>query len=310
MIPVYVINGFLDSGKTEFITYTLGQPYFQSRSTTLLIVCEEGENEYDEKLLKKSRTVMEVIEEEEDFTSQNLISLEKKHKPSRIIVEYNGMWNVKNMKFPWHWKMEQQITMINGVTFASFFTNMKSLVAEHIRQSELIIMNRCDGMEDKLAGYKRNIMALNQNAEIIFENAAGEMNVTLEEDLPYDLNADPIILDDMGYGFWYLDALDNMERYKGRTIEYTAMVLHPQSFPKGYFVPGRMAMTCCADDMAFLGYACRYDDADSLEQKAWVKITAKVQIEYFEDYGKEGPVLHAVKVEAAKKPKNEVISFV
>lgn len=310
MIPVYVINGFLDSGKTEFITYTLGQPYFQSRSTTLLVVCEEGENEYDEKLLKKSRTVMEVIEEEEDFTSQNLISLEKKHKPSRIIVEYNGMWNVKNMKFPWHWKMEQQITMINGVTFASYFTNMKSLVAEHIRQSELIIMNRCDGMEDKLAGYKRNIMALNQNAELIFENAAGEMNVTLEEDLPYDLNADPIVLDDMGYGFWYLDALDNMERYKGRTIEYTAMVLHPQSFPKGYFVPGRMAMTCCADDMAFLGYACRYDDADSLEQKAWVKITAKVQLEYFEDYGKEGPVLHAVKVEAAPKPKNEVISFV
>lgn len=310
MIPVYIINGFLDSGKTEFITYTLSQPYFQTRSTTLLIVCEEGENEYDEKLLKKSRTVMEVIEDEEDFTSQNLINLEKKHKPSRIVIEYNGMWNVKNMKFPWHWKMEQQITMINGATFATYFTNMKSLVAEHIRKSELIIMNRCDGMEDKIAGYKRNIMALNQNAEIIFEDSKGEMNVTLEEDLPYDLNEDPIVLDDMGYGFWYLDALDNMARYNGKTIEYTAMVLHPPKFPKGYFVPGRMAMTCCADDMAFLGYACKYEQEEELKQKAWVKVTAKVAIEYFEDYGKEGPVLHAVKVEPAAKPKNEVISFV
>lgn len=310
MIPVYVINGFLDSGKTEFITYTLSQPYFQSRATTLLLVCEEGENEYDEKLLKKSRTVMELIEDEEDFTSQNLINLEKKYKPGRIVVEYNGMWNVKNMKFPWHWKLEQQITMINGATFASYFTNMKSLVAEHIRQSELIIMNRCDGMEDKIAGYKRNIMALNQSAEIIFEDSKGEMNVTLEEDLPYDLNADPIVLDDMGYGFWYLDALDNLKRYEGKTIEYTAMVLHPPKFPKGYFVPGRMAMTCCAEDMAFLGYACQYDQEAELEQKAWVKVTAKVNIEYFEDYGKEGPVLHAVKVEPAAKPKNEVISFV
>lgn len=310
MIPVYNINGFLDSGKTEFITYTLSQPYFQTRSTTLLIVCEEGENEYDEKLLKKSRTVMEVIEDEEDFTSQNLINLEKKHKPSRIVIEYNGMWNVKDMKFPWHWKMEQQITMINGATFATYFTNMKSLVAEHIRKSELIIMNRCDGMEDKIAGYKRNIMALNQNAEIIFEDSKGEMNVTLEEDLPYDLNGDPIVLDDMGYGFWYLDALDNMARYNGKTIEYTAMVLHPPKFPKGYFVPGRMAMTCCADDMAFLGYACKYEQEEELKQKAWVKVTAKVAIEYFEDYGKEGPVLHAVKVEPAAKPKNEVISFV
>ena len=310
MIPVYVINGFLDSGKTEFITYTLSQPYFQSRATTLLLVCEEGENEYDEKLVKKSRTVMELIEDEEDFTSQNLINLEKKYKPGRIVVEYNGMWNVKNMKFPWHWKLEQQITMINGATFASYFTNMKSLVAEHIRQSELIIMNRCDGMEDKIAGYKRNIMALNQSAEIIFEDSKGEMNVTLEEDLPYDLNADPIVLDDMGYGFWYLDALDNLKRYEGKTIEYTAMVLHPPKFPKGYFVPGRMAMTCCAEDMAFLGYACQYDQEAELEQKAWVKVTAKVNIEYFEDYGKEGPVLHAVKVEPAAKPKNEVISFV
>jgi uncharacterized membrane protein YcgQ (UPF0703/DUF1980 family) len=309
MIPVYIINGFLDSGKTEFITYTLSQPYFQTRATTLLIVCEEGENEYDEKLLKKSRTVMEIIEDEEDFTSQNLINLEKKYKPSRIVIEYNGMWNVKNMKFPWHWKMEQQITMINGATFSSYFTNMKSLVAEHIRKSELIIMNRCDGMEDKLAGYKRNIMALNQGAEIIFEDSKGEMNVTLEEDLPYDLNANPIILDDMGYGFWYLDALDNLARYAGKTIEYVGMVLHPPKFPKGYFVPGRMAMTCCAEDMAFLGYACRYEDAEKLEQKAWVKVTAEVKAEYFEDYGKEGPVLHAIKVEPTAKPKNEVISF-
>ena len=185
MIPVYIISGFLDSGKTEFITYTISQPYFQSKKDTLLIVCEEGENEYDASLLKKSRTIMEVIEDEEDLTSQKLIALEKKYKPGRIIIEFNGMWMLKDVKFPWHWKVEQQITMINGKTFANYFTNMKSLVAEQIRGSELIIMNRCDGMEDKIAGYKRNIKALNQQAEIIFENATGEMNVTLEEDLPF-----------------------------------------------------------------------------------------------------------------------------
>lgn len=51
MKPVYIINGFLESGKTEFITYTLSQPYFQIRGKTLLIVCEEGEVEYEEVLL-------------------------------------------------------------------------------------------------------------------------------------------------------------------------------------------------------------------------------------------------------------------
>lgn len=98
MIPVYMINGFLDSGKTEFIQYTIAQPYFQMRAKTLLIVCEEGDIEYDATLLKKSRTVMELIEDEEDFTAQNLIELEKKHKPARILIEFNGMWNSKNVK--------------------------------------------------------------------------------------------------------------------------------------------------------------------------------------------------------------------
>ena len=200
--------------------------------------------------------------------------------------------------------------MINGKTFANYFANMKSMVADHIRKSELIIMNRCDGMEDKIAGYKRNIKALNQKAEIIFEDSKGEMNVTLEEYLPYDVNSDPIVLNDMGYGFWYLDALDNMSRYHGKTVEFVAMVLHPPKFPKGYFVPGRMAMTCCADDMAFLGYACKYEKAAELEEQSWIKVTAKVQMEYFEEYGKEGPVLHAVKIEATAKPKEEIISFV
>lgn len=310
MVPVYVINGFLDSGKSEFINYTITQPYFQSKATTLLIVCEEGDVEFDEKVLKKTNTVMVTIDEEGEFTSSNLIELEKKYKPKRIIIEWNGMWNAKEMKLPWHWKLEQQITMIEGPTFSTYFTNMKSLLAEMLRKSELIIMNRCDSLVDKIPTYKRNIKAINQQAEIIFEGKDGELNATLEEDLPFDLKADIIKLDDTGYGIWYIDVLDNVNRYVGKKIEYTAMVLHPGGFPEGYFVPGRMAMTCCADDMAFLGYACKYDKESELEQKAWIKVTAEVKFEYFADYGKEGPVLHAISVEPTAKPKDEVISFV
>lgn len=310
MIPVYLINGFLDSGKTEFIKYTIAQPYFQMRGKTLLIVCEEGEVEYEDSLLKNSRTALELIEDEEDFNSQTFIKLEKKHRPARIIIEYNGMWNMNRLKFPWHWKLEQQITCIDGSTFSTYFSNMKSILAELLRKSELIIMNRCDNVIGELPNYKRNIKAINQQAEIIFEDKNGEVNATLEEDLPFDVNAKIIELTDEGYGVWYIDALDNMQRYDGKTISFTAMCLMPDKFPKGYFVPGRMAMTCCADDMAFLGYACKYDGVSSLTERDWVKVTAKVSIEFFEDYGKEGPVLHAISVEKTNAPKNEVISFV
>ena len=309
MKPVYIINGFLESGKTEFITYTLDQPYFQVRGKTLLVLCEEGETEYEEALLKKSRTVVEIIEYEEEFTPANLIELEKKHKPERIIIEYNGMWNFKNMKLPWHWRVEQQITTIDASTFPAYYTNMRSLLAEMLRGSEMIIFNRCDGITD-LSSYKRNVKAINQQAEIIFEDSQGEIDTLFEEDLPYDLKAELLELDDQAYGIWYLDALDHLERYQGKKIRFTAMVLKPDGFPDGYFVPGRMAMTCCADDMAFLGFACQYDFASSLKQKGWVLVTAEVKKEFWEDYNGEGPVLHAVSVEPAKAPKNQVISFV
>ena len=309
MKPVYVINGFLESGKTEFISFTLAQPYFQVRGKTLLIVCEEGENEYEEALLKKSRTEIVFIEDEEDFSPAYLTELEKKHKPERIIIEYNGMWNFKNMKLPPRWGIEQQITTIDASTFPMYFTNMKSLLAEMLRKSEMIIFNRCDNVED-LSLYKRNVKAINQQADIIFEDAEGEINQIFEDDLPYSLDADIIELDNEGYGIWYLDSLDNLERYIGKTVRFTAMVLKPEDFPKGYFVPGRMAMTCCADDMAFLGFACKYDKCGELAEKQWVKVTARVTKEYFEDYGGEGPILNALTIEKTRAPEEPVINFV
>ena len=306
--PVYIINGFLESGKTEFITFTLGQPYFQTKGKTLLILCEEGENEYDPALLKKSRTEVALIEEEEDFNPDHLIELEKKYKPERIIIEYNGMWNCKNMKLPWYWSVEQQITTIDGSTFPMYYTNMKSLLAEMIRKSEMIIFNRCDGIKD-LNVYKRNIKAVNPSADVIFEDANGEIDEIFEEDLPYDLNQDPIVLDNQGYGIWYLDAMEHMDRYEGKTIRFCAMVAKPDDFPKGYFVPGRMAMTCCAQDMQFLGYACRYDRCDELKEKSWVQITAKICCENFEQYEGEGIVLEALSAEPCEEPKDPVINF-
>ncbi len=309
MKPVYMINGFLDAGKSEFIKYTLGQPYFQIKGKTVLILCEEGEIEYDADLLKKSNTQIVKVEEESEFTRENLSKIDKQYKPERIVIEFNGMWNAKNVKYPLNWQLEQQITNIDASTFPMYYTNMKSLLAEMLRSSEMIIFNRCDGIED-LATYKRNVKAINQKADIIFEDSQGEINEIFEDDLPYSLNDDPIELNDQGYGIWYLDSLDHLERYEGKRVSFLGMVAKPDTFPKGYFVPGRMAMTCCAEDMAFLGFACKYDKTEELKSRDYVKVTALVKREYFKDYEGEGPVLYAEKVEKAKAPKEEAISFV
>lgn len=307
MKSVFMINGFLDSGKTQFISYTLAQPYFRTKGTTLLIVCEEGEEEYDERMLKATNTVKVVVEDEEDVSPDKLMELDKKYKPSRIIMEYNGMWNCKDFKLPIFWKMEQQITTIDASSFELYYQNMRSLLSEMIRKSELIIFNRCDGIYDKLPTFKRNVKALNQTAEIVFEDKDGEVNATLEEELPYDVSKDFIELTDETYGVWYLDALDNLERYMGKKISFVASALVPGNFAKGYFVPGRAIMTCCAEDIQFLGFACKYDG--EVKDHSWVKVTATVSREYFEGYQGEGPMLKAISVEPVKAPKNEVLTF-
>ncbi len=307
--PVYIINGFLDAGKTDFFRYTIAQPYFRTKGKTLLIVCEEGENDYEKNLLRSTNTVVEYIEDEEDFNPDALVALDAKHNPERILVEYNGMWNFKNMRLPVMWNLEQQITVIDASSFELYFSNMKSLLAEQIRNSDLILFNRCDGLIEKLPSYKRNVKAINQKADIIFEDMNGEVDVTLDEDLPFDLNQDPIELSNYGYGMFYLDALDHVERYEGKNVKFKAMVLIPPEFPDNRFVPGRMAMTCCAQDMQFLGFACEYDKTKELREKDWVEVTARVEKQFVPEYKGEGPVLVAIKVETASEPENPVIDF-
>ena len=213
------------------------------------------------------------------------------------------------MKLPFHWNVEQQITCIDASTFPTYYNNMKSMVAEMVRKSELIIFNRCDTVMDNLGSYRRNIKAVNAQADVVFENSEGEINEIFEEDLPYDLKSDRIVLDDKSYGIWYLDMMDHIERYEGKIIEFVASVMRPAKFPKGCFVPGRMAMTCCAEDMTFLGYICKYDGAEKLKERSWVKLECTVKKEYQADYKGEGPVLYAKSVEPADKPAQEIIGF-
>jgi uncharacterized repeat protein (TIGR03943 family) len=149
---------------------------------------------------------------------------------------------------------------------------------------------------------------MNNNAEIIFEDEEGEISQISEADLPYDMTADVINIAPEAYGIWYIDCMDKQERYEGKVVEFTAMVLKSPDFPKNYFVPGRMAMTCCEADMTFLGYVCKSKAARNLETRQWVRVRAKIAYEEWQDYGGVGPVLYAEAVEPAE-PIRDIVQF-
>lgn len=304
----YLINGFLESGKTEFIKYTLEQPYFKGKGTTLLILCEDGENTYERAFQRRNKVVLEVIEDEEDFTLEKLAELEKLHNPQRVIIEYNGMWNHKDIQLPVSWCIEQQVTIIDTTTFGMYYSNMKSMVGEMVRNSELILFNRAEGVKD-LATFKRNVKMVNQFAEIVFEGTDSEISTVLEEELPYNLQEPVIQITEETYGTWFLDTLENTERYVGKCVEFIGKVLRKEHFPEDYFVPIRVMMTCCEDDLASLGFVCEYKGSEQFAEGTWVKVKAVIANEYWEDYGEEGPILHANSVIETLPPKNEIIDF-
>ena len=308
MIPVYFINGFLESGKTEFINFTIEEDYFKIDELTLIIACEEGEKEYEPEALEGGNAVLELLDGESAFTLKNLSALAEKHNPERIIIEYNGMWNPKDILLPQDWAMEEQITLIDATTFAMYYANMKSRIAEMMRNADVVVFNRCDNIAlDELQSFRRSVRAINSFADIVFENAYGEMELG-EEELPYDLESDIIVLDEDTYAIWYMDAMERMDRYHGKTVQFLAMVMHQEDFPEGWLIPGRVAMVCCEDDVAFLGFPCKWDGAP-LAEGQWVTMTAVMKEEYWFEYEGEGPVLYGVSAEPAEAPAKVMIDI-
>ncbi len=308
MIPVFLINGFLEAGKTKFLQFTMSQEYFRTEGKTLLIVCEEGDTEYDEELLKETGTTAVYLEDFRQMTPDYLTELELLNNPERVLIEWNGMWNQDELKLPKDWAIYQQITILDGSTLNLYLANMKPLLGAMLLGSELVICNRCDGVSDEvLTAYRRTIRAMCQKGQLVLEDEEGEIQQEmLEEDLPYDVNAPVIRIEPEDFGLWYFDCMDVPSRYEGKTVEFTGMVLKSPEFPKNYFVPGRMAMTCCEADMTFIGYVCKSKEARKLETKQWVRVKAKVAYEFWQDYGEKGPVLYAESVEPAEEIKGYV----
>lgn len=310
-VPVYVITGFLESGKTTFIREVLSSPDFADGAKTLLLLCEEGEEEYDEKDYLRHNIEIETIENEADLTVQNLDALQKKHKPERVFVEFNGTWD--SMKFctgpmAKRWELAQVITLVDGSTFEVYLSNMRQMMSNIFMYTELVIFNRCSADQD-LQKFRRTVKAVNTQAVCSFEDAEGNVIDIGKAQPPFDLSQDPIVIPDTEFGLWYLDAMDNKDRYNGKTVEFRGKVMVPRKFPANSFIPGRNAMTCCVNDIRFIGFICHSKYTDRLKQKQWLDVTAEVRYEFVPEYQGEGPVLYARHLKSTDAPEEDVVLF-
>lgn len=309
-IPVYLFTGFMDSGKTTLICQTLLEENFGQGAKTLLIVCEDGDEEYDEEKLKKAGVRLLFIEKEEDFTETLLKNINLQYLPDQVFVEYNGTWGMDTfleMTMPQGWVLVQSLATVDATTFDMYLTNMRSMIMEQLFQTDVVIINRCDDSTPK-GKFRRAIKAVNRPAQIVYERTDGSVDER-EEELPFDLNQDLIKISDADYAIWYMDAQENYKKYDGKKVEFLGYVYNPDKMKKGVMVPGRFAMTCCIEDVTFLGFKCKYPDSKSIPHKSWIKITAEIRVEFAMEYKGKGPVLYPVSIEPAEEPEDELVYF-
>ena len=309
-VAIYLVNGFLDSGKTTLLRDTMNMDYFNDGQRTVLLRCEDGECEYDDEFLRAHNTVLVSVEEEEQLTPEFFSKLKGLHKPERVLIEYNGMWPMETIlstRLPRDWGIFQIITVIDGTTFDLYLNNMQSKIVDMVSEADMILFNRCIA-EQPLASWKRSVRAVNRMAEIVFEDVKG-MELEVQDILPYSLDEPSITLEDTDYGIWYLDIQEHPERYVGKTITYKAQAMTNPKLPKGTFVPGRNAMTCCADDIRFFGFLCKWPAVKQLRTGEWVYVTAEIRWEHSPVYEDQGVVLYAKSVESGLRPEDPLVYF-
>ena len=307
-IPVYLIAGFLDSGKTGFINGIL-RDGFAEEDRTLLICCEEGELEYDPRVLGNVFTY--TVDEQSQLTPELFKKLEKQYRPKQVIIEYNGMWMIEPLYrdgLPANWILYQIMCLVDARSFEMYVKNMGQLMMEKISNADMLIFNHCN--EELRAQLRsRNLRMVNRRADIYLEDLNGNSeDYNNGEVCPFDLDQKVIDIPDNDYGVWYVDVMDHPDRWAGKMVHMKLIMCHSKKYP-GTHCPGRFAMVCCENDVQFLGLVAKGVDLNKYKNRDWVEVEARMALENHSAYKGKGPVMHIISIKPCEKPANEVVSF-
>ena len=308
MIPVYIFTGFLDSGKTSAIRDFISGMQQKHHKKTLLLVCEEGEESYDEDELKKQDVLVRYIDEEQLFTYDHTLDLENETDAECVVVEYNGMWNSNRPRVIWDPEQIMEIMMIDASTFDLYLTNLKALIADKIRTAELIMFNRCDDVNESIPLYRRSARALNPKSTIVFRNSSGEINFDPGDFLPYDPDADVIEIDDDSFAAFYIDAVEKPDRYIGKEVVFTGMVLKAKAAEDRSFLLGRIAMTCCSEDLSTFAFICDCEGRIVLNTDEWLTVTCIMDKDYSKKFDVWHPVCKITEISRCEAPEEKIIN--
>ena len=310
-IPVYLFTGFLESGKTKFIQETLEDRRFCNGERTLLLVCEEGEEEYAPEQFAGKNVFIRVASSQEELTADRLSAWLKETRAERVVIEYNGMWllDVLYGAMPEGWMVYQEFMFADAGTFLTYNANMRQLVYDKLKSCELVVFNRFNGSMDKMEFHKI-VRAASRRSDIAYEYVGGKVEYDdIVDPLPFDINAPIVEIGDDDYAEWYRDMSEEPKKYEGKTVRFKCRALVRKKMPEHSFIVGRHVMTCCVQDIQFAGLVCQWDKADTVKDDSWIVLTAKINFKFHRAYSKKGPVLTYIDSEPCDAPEQPVATF-
>lgn len=310
-IPVYIFTGFLEGGKTTIIQESLSDQKFNSGEKTLVLLCEEGEVELDTSKFWGQNVTIHAVESKDWLTRENLEALTRSKKLDRIIIEYNGMWDMQTLyaAFPSEWAVYQNMMFADANTFVSYNANMRQLVYDKIQDAEMVVLNRTPNDIDKMEIH-RIIRGISRRAAIVYDYPDSHIEYDeIEDPLPFDIEADVIEIDDVDYAIWYRDLSESMMEYNGKAVKFKGLVAEDERLPANSIVIGRPIMTCCVDDIQYGGLICIFKAPTTLKNQEWVTVKGTIKIEKHKLYKNQGPVLYVESTEFAVPPKQVVATF-
>ena len=310
-VPVYLFTGFLEAGRTKFIQETLEDRRFCNGERTLLLVCEEGEEEYAPDQFADKSVFIRVVESQDQLTGENLSRWLRETRAERVVIEYNGMWMLDLLysAMPEGWMVYQEFMFADATTFLSYNSNMRQLVYDKLKSCELVVFNRFNGTMDKM-DYNKIVRAVSRRCDIAYEYVGGKVEYDdIQDPLPFDLNAPIVEIGDDDYAEWYRDMSEEPKKYEGKTVRFKCRALVRKKLPEKTFIVGRHVMTCCVEDIQFAGLVCQWEGADTVQDDSWMILTAKINFKFNRAYGKKGPVLTYVDSTLCDAPEQPVATF-
>ena len=309
-IPVYLFLGFLEAGKTKFIQETFEDPRFESGEKTLLLVLEEGEEEYDSSRFQVKDFKIETLSMKE-ASVERLTQIAHAYGAERVVVECNGMTPLNDFfeVMPDGWMIAQVMTFFDSTSFLTYNQNIRQLTFDKIQYADLVVFNR---FEEKFSKeeFHKIVRGVSRRPDIVYEYKGGRAEYDeIVDPLPYDINADVIEIEDRDYAFFYRDLMENMQNYNGKTVRLKGLVAIDKKLKHGTIVIGRHIMTCCEADIAYSGLVVKHTSSLPLKTRDWVILTAKILIEYDKIYNGKGPVLRASALDYAEPPEVELATF-